>query len=96
MHELRRGTIFQWAEIAVAAVLLEVQIPVLVEQFLLDTVPGDPLPFIRLDVERSLSVEVRKMTLDGLEVLTAARENLNHDFWCTPNGPRNQLSLRRR
>ena len=96
MHELRRGTIFQWAEIAVAAVLLEVQIPVLVEQILLDTVPGDPLPFIRLDVERSLSVEVRKMTLDGLEVLTAARENLNHDFWCTPNGPRNQLSLRRR
>jgi hypothetical protein len=96
VHELRRGTIFQWAEIAVAAVLLEVQIPVLVEQFLLDTVPGDPLPFIRLDVERSLSVEVRKMTLDGLEVLTAARENLNHDFWCTPNGPRNQLSLRRR
>ena len=95
MHELRRGTIFQWAEIAVAAVLLEVQIPVLVEQFLLDTVPGDPLPFIRLDVERSLSVEVRKMTLDGLEVLTAARENLNHDFWCTPNGPRNQLDLRR-
>jgi len=96
VHELRWRSVLQGAQIDATAVLLEVQIPVLVEQFLLDTVPGDPLPFIRLDVERSLSVEVRKMTLDGLEVLTAARENLNHDFWCTPNGPRNQLSLRRR
>jgi hypothetical protein len=59
----------------------------------LDSLPSHRLALIRLNLEFPLPVEVLKVTLDGLEVLTSVGENFDHHLRCTPNGPRDQLDL---
>src|SRR5262245_34648598 len=75
--------------------LLDVQVPVF-EQPLLRCLPRQALALVCLDLELATTIQIHKMSANGLEGICAAAQHLHHDFRSASDRPLDQLDCRER